>query len=241
MNELTLMNFNGIEAVDSRQVAEAVGKEHSKLLRDIRTYCDYLNESKIGLVDFFIESTYNDGKGEERPCYLCTRKGCEMIANKLTGQKGVAFTALYVNAFHKMESHIKECKPLQTAADKSKALEAKLMNARVRMSNQFLKLANVETVSQEYKNILVAKSAEVLMGQPLLPLPKSEQKTYSAGDIAEMFGISAQKVGHIAKANNMKTDEYGSWYRDKSPYSSKEVDTFRYNDKAVKRFKEILN
>lgn len=108
MKELKLTNLNGTEVVDSRQVAEAVGKEHSKLLRDIRTYCDYLNESKIGLVDFFIESTYNDGKGEERPCYLCTRKGCEMIANKLTGKKGVTFTALYVNAFHEMESKIKE-------------------------------------------------------------------------------------------------------------------------------------
>ena len=106
MNKLTLINFNGIEVIDSRQVAEAIGKEHSKLLRDIRTYCDYLNESKIGLVDFFIESTYTDSKGEIRPCYLCTRKGCEMIANKLTGQKGVTFTALYINTFHSMEDKL---------------------------------------------------------------------------------------------------------------------------------------
>ena len=56
------MNFNGVEAVDSRQVAEAVGKEHNKLLRDIRIYCEYLGESKIGHSDFFIESTYTDGK-----------------------------------------------------------------------------------------------------------------------------------------------------------------------------------
>lgn len=108
MKELKLTNLNGTEVVDSRQVAEAVGKEHSKLLRDIRTYCDYLNEAKIGLVDFFIESNYADSKDETRPCYLCTRKGCEMIANKLTGKKGTVFTALYVNAFHEMETKIKE-------------------------------------------------------------------------------------------------------------------------------------
>lgn len=54
MNELTLMNFNGVETVDSRQVAEAVGKEHKHLLRDIAKYCNYLTESKIGLSDFFI-------------------------------------------------------------------------------------------------------------------------------------------------------------------------------------------
>lgn len=239
MNELKPMNFNGIEAVDSRQVAEAVGKAHKEMLRDIRTYCGYLNESKIAPVDFFIESTYTDSKGEERPCYLCTRKGCEMIANKLTGQKGVVFTALYINAFHEMETQIKEQKPIQMTEDKSKTAEAKLMNARVRMSNQLLKLAKVDTLSPEYKNILVAKSAEVLTGQMLLPLPKSE-KTYSATEIAEMFGISAQKVGSTAKKYSMKNDTYGSWYRDKSPYSNKEVDVFRYNEQAVEKFREIF-
>lgn len=106
MNKLTLINFNGIEVIDSRQVAEAVGKNHANMMREIRTYCGYLNEIKIDLVEFFIESTYTDSKGEIRPCYLCTRKGCEMIANKLTGQKGVIFTAMYVNAFHSMEDKL---------------------------------------------------------------------------------------------------------------------------------------
>lgn len=106
MKELKTINFNGIEVIDSRQVAEVVGKEHNKLLRNIRTYSEYLTESKIGLSDFFIESSYTDPTGRTLPCYLCTRKGCEMIANKLTGQKGVAFTALYINAFHSMEDRL---------------------------------------------------------------------------------------------------------------------------------------
>lgn len=128
----------------------------------------------------------------------------------------------------------------QSNTDKSKSLEVKVMNARVRMSNQYLKLASVNTLSEQYKNILVAKSAEVLAGKPLLPLPKSEQKMYSATEIGEMFNVSAQKVGRIANAYELKTDEYGEFYRDKSPYSSKEVDAFRYNDKAVERFRKLL-
>lgn len=239
MNELTPMNFNNVEVIDSRQVAEAVGKVHKNLVRDIRIYCEYLGELNFEPTDFFIESTYKTEQNKEMPCYLCTRKGCEMIANKLTGQKGVAFTALYINAFHKMEKHIKENKTVGTV-DKAKVLEVKEMNARVRMSNQFLKLAKVDTLSPEYKNILVAKSAEVLTGQPLLPLPKSEQKTYSATEVGQFFGVSAQIIGKLANKHNLKTNEYGSWYRDKSPYSNKEVDTFRYNDNAVKKFKELL-
>ena len=128
----------------------------------------------------------------------------------------------------------------QSNTDKSKSLEVKEMNARVRMYNQYLKLPSVNTLSDQYKNILVAKSPEVLAGKPLLPLPKSEQKMYSATEIGEMFNVSAQKVGRIANAYELKTDEYWEFYRDKSPYSSKEVDAFRYNDKAVERFRKLL-
>ena len=88
-------------------MAKLVGKDHSKLLRDIRGYCEHLNESNFGLVDFFVESTYQDDKGETRPCYLITRRGCDMIANKLTGRKGVLFTAAYTTKFEKMENFIK--------------------------------------------------------------------------------------------------------------------------------------
>ena len=72
------------------------------LLRDIASYIKIMekaNESTFGLVgnernfapvDFFIPSNYQDNKGEDRPCYLITKKGCDMIANKLTGEKGGA-------------------------------------------------------------------------------------------------------------------------------------------------------
>lgn len=90
-------------AIDSREVAEMVGKDHNKLLRDIRVYCDYLGESNLGQSDFFIESTYQNSQNKTQPCYLITRKGCEMVANKMTGKKGVLFTAAYINRFHAME------------------------------------------------------------------------------------------------------------------------------------------
>lgn len=51
-------------------------------------------------------STYIDSKGETRPCYLITKKGCDMIANKLTGEKGVLFTAAYVTAFEAMKREL---------------------------------------------------------------------------------------------------------------------------------------
>ena len=96
------MNELEQKAITSLEVAEMVEKDHKELLKDIRRYTTYFNEGKISPVDFFTESAYQDAKGEDRPCYLVTKKGCEFIANKLTGTKGAIFTAKYINKFHDM-------------------------------------------------------------------------------------------------------------------------------------------
>ncbi len=97
MNELTRT------AITSLEVAEMVGKRHADLLKDIRKYIRHLNEGNISPVDFFTESQRIDAKGQRQPCYFVTKKGCEFIAHKMTGQRGTEFTARYINRFHEME------------------------------------------------------------------------------------------------------------------------------------------
>lgn len=94
------------QVLDSREVAEMVEKQHNELLKDIRRYAKQLGVGKIPQSDFFTESTYKNSQNKEQPCYLVTRKGCEFIANKLTGQKGTEFTARYINRFHEMEEQL---------------------------------------------------------------------------------------------------------------------------------------
>lgn len=111
------------DKITSLEVAEMVGKEHKELLRDIRRYGEQFAESKIALGDFFEESLYKDANNQSRPCYLVTKKGCEFIANKLTGVKGTVFTAKYINRFHEMEDQLKPKAP-QTYLEALKALVA---------------------------------------------------------------------------------------------------------------------
>ena len=108
MSDLKVFEHDHIEVVDSREVAEMTGKSHFHLMRDISGYCKILEEStesNFGLSDFFIPNTYKDSTGRTLPCYLLTKKGCDMVANKMTGEKGVLFTAAYVTAFEKMREH----------------------------------------------------------------------------------------------------------------------------------------
>ena len=101
------------QTLESREVAEMVDKAHSELLKDIRRYISQFNEGNLPYVDFFKENTYRDTKGETRPCYRITKKGCEFIAHKLTGIKGTVFTARYINRFHEMQDILskKEVEP----------------------------------------------------------------------------------------------------------------------------------
>lgn len=137
MNELQVINFNGQYVVDSREVAEMVGKRHADLLRDIETYTNYLSQNaKLRSDEFFIESSYKAGTGKSYKCYLLTKQGCEMVANKLTGEKGVLFTATYVKKFNEMEQ--------QQRIDTSK------LSPELQMFNQlFLSVAETQLKQQE--------------------------------------------------------------------------------------------
>ncbi|MBM6159228.1 transcriptional regulator [Staphylococcus capitis] len=109
MQDLQVVEQNNEFYVDSREVAEMVGKRHDHLIRDIKGYIEVLEENpKLGTRNFFEESTYITNQNKIQPCYLLTKKGCDMVANKMTGSKGVLFTAMYVDAFHKMDEHIKQ-------------------------------------------------------------------------------------------------------------------------------------
>ena len=103
------------QTLTSMEVSEMVGKNHKELMRDIRRYCNQISkaneelegERKIALSDFFKESTYKNSQNKTPPCFDITKKGCEFIAHKLTGVKGTAFTAQYINRFHDMEQALK--------------------------------------------------------------------------------------------------------------------------------------
>ena len=115
-----------------------------ELLRDIRNYAEIIRHSterNFALSDFFIESTYKDPTGRTLPCYLITKKGCDMVANKMTGEKGVLFTAAYVTAFEKMREALKPHQPQFSAL--SPQLQA-LINIEMRQQEAERRMAAIE-------------------------------------------------------------------------------------------------
>lgn len=153
------------QTISSLEVAEMVEKQHKNLLRDITKYNEELNQLKIEPVEFFRASTYRDGKGEIRPCFDITKKGCEFIAHKLTGIKGTEFTAKYIDRFHTMEQiivdHIPQGKELLALA----VLEAQKTINDLQASNTALIEDNERMKPKEiFSDAVTASKDSILVG-----------------------------------------------------------------------------
>ncbi|EOA5254988.1 hypothetical protein ACH4E2_004932, partial [Escherichia coli] len=77
-------------------------------------------------------------------------------------------------------------------------------------------------------------------GFNVIPLPVLDEHHYSATEVGKQFGVTANKIGRIANTYMLKTEQYGKWFIDKSPYSDKQVESFRYNNRGVRKIEEIL-
>lgn len=123
MNELIKNNKTTISSMD---VAEMLGIKHVEILKklDGTTKPDgkvkqvgiipTLTKGNFPLSDYFILSSYKDNSGKENKCYLVTKLGCDFLANKFTGEKGILFTAKYVKRFDEMEQAVKNKYKLPT-------------------------------------------------------------------------------------------------------------------------------
>ena len=117
--------------------------------------------------------------------------------------------------------------------------DTRLRNARIQSARILTKLAE-NYKGTTYEQVLNAHATKELTGEYLLPLPSLEAKTYSATEIGEMLGISANKVGILANRYDLKSEKYGEWFKDKAKNSNKEVPCFRYFESVVPILRELL-
>ena len=112
---------------------------------------------------------------------------------------------------------------------------------KVAKANIFLVLSEKYRDNKDYSQILDAYATKAVEGTFVLPLPERGEADYSATEAGKELGISSKTVGKIANKLEIKVDgENGKWYLDKSPYSNKEVQTFRYSRKGIEKIKEFL-
>lgn len=235
-----LVEVSSNQAVtSSRMVAKVFEKKHQHVLRDI----DDIKKSGgvQNWTDLFYETTYiHEQNKQEYRMYLMNRDGFSLLAMGFTGKKALEWKLKYIDAFNKMEKTIEEQQKQIADLTKHNNAQARLKNANARQAKLLMQIAESAAVPIEYKGVLSSKAVEIMTGEQLLPLPKVEEKTYTATEIARELGTTPNMVGRVANQHNLKTDEYGIEVWDKSPYSAKQVPSWRYNDKGRKELFDIF-
>lgn len=118
--------------------------------------------------------------------------------------------------------------------------EAMLNNSRTKQAKLILDMQKNKTLSPVAVELLQINALETLTDNQTDYRPETE-KTYSATEIAEELGISANKVGRISNRHGLKTDDYGIEVLDKSRNNHKQVPNFRYNENGKQKIKELYS
>ncbi|ULG72981.1 phage regulatory protein/antirepressor Ant [Macrococcus brunensis] len=198
--DFQFVKMDGVASKYSRDVAQMIDKRHDHLIRDIKKYVAVLGDDpKLGSHQFFKSSTYINSQNKTQPCYLLTKKGCDMVANKMTGEKGILFTATYVNAFHEMEAALSTRQDSYMIADPVERAkrwieeqeERKQLELTTKMQEQ--QLAELKPKVTYLDTILKSKSLVTI------------------GQIAKDYGMSAQAMNKLLGSHRIQYKQSGQW------------------------------
>ena len=183
-NELTASTKEN--TISSREVAEMMEIRHDHMLDKIDKINQVLLNRKIGSVDFWIESEYKDSTGRSVREYQVTKKGCELIAHKSSGEKGIVFTVKYMERFEEMEKKLQKQLPGTYIEALEQLLASEKEKARVQL----------ELKDEQHKN-------EMLM---------HFNKLYTTTEIAKELGIkSAAKLNKVLNDKGIQFKQNGTW------------------------------
>lgn len=97
--EIKTVNKEEVTVVTSLDIAETFGKEHRRVLQDIRD----LKCSEEFRLRNFVQSNYVNEQGHKQPMFIMTRDGFTLLAMGYTGEKAMQFKEAYIRQFNAME------------------------------------------------------------------------------------------------------------------------------------------
>lgn len=202
---ITSVTNENIVTISSREVAEMMEVRHDSLMRKIEGMSEIFREHKIVVSEYWIESTYKvEGNNKTYKEYQVTKQGCQMLAHKSTGERGVVFTHKYMKRFEELENENNMLK--ETLSQRDKLLLSLFSNNPVEVATAHKQLVEMET-----KPLL-----ETIEEQK----PKAEyhdnvlntNNGITTTVIAKSYGMSSQQLNNILALEKVQFKRNGQWF-----------------------------
>lgn len=205
MSQLINVTNEDIVRITSREVKDMLEIDHSKLLRKIDDINENFTKAKIGFSKYWVESTYKDPTGRTLREFLVSKKGCEFLAHKTTGEKGVIFTDKYMDRFEEMEREIKN--PFSRLSKELQAIFT-IDKKQQEMEVKVEKLYNTMTIDyaqQEELRMLANRTVvEILGGKDTIAYKKLKHRVF------QDLWRSYKKHFRVNSYKNTATKDYDS-------------------------------
>lgn len=240
--DITVKEYQGKRVVTLKEVDACHGRPEGTAGRNFRTNKQHFIEGtdyfKICPDEIRRHKIMDISAKTREDVTLITESGYLMLVKSFTDDLAWDVQRQLVNSYFRVEQKkADDNMKLQIQQERSKAM---LLNAQYRMLKLLMAKPELQKLSPVALETLQVKAMESVTGANLGEYLPEVSKTYSATEVANAFGVTSAKVGKIANANDLKTEEYGIFVMDKSRYSSKEVPTFRYNEKGKQEIGRLL-
>ena len=184
------------DTMSSIEIAEITGKRHDAILRDIRNLLNQgVNAHNFVLVE------YTDKKGEKRPCFNLTKKGCLILASGY------------------------DAKLRERIIDRWEELETEKRNGGYQVPTSFkeallLAAHQQELIEEQQKQIeLKQETIELQQEEIQKAAPKvayvdtvlQSVNTYAANLIAKELGMSAETLNKRLQEKGVQYKQGGVW------------------------------
>lgn len=217
-----------VQGMTSLQIAEVTGKNHAHVMRDIRNLLEQgVNESNFGLVD------YKDKKGEMRPMYELTPKGCLILAS---GYDPVLREKIVDKLEEYQQAERANMIALPNFTDPA---EAAMAWAKEYREKKVLAIENkslqIENARLENDNIqLAAEVQELKKDKNYLDIIMRSKAMMTVSQIAQDYGMSAKAMNKQLADMGIQYMCNGQWilyarYKDCGYVSSRCIDITRAN------------
>lgn len=218
-----------IHNLETRTVNQTINRN----IKRFKTGIDILDLKQITRSDVFSEYGFNKAQwGNANNIYMLSERGYAKLLKILEDDTAWDIYDELVDNYFNMRQAIKADNKALVANKRLAIMEE---NAKTRKANLLYKIA-MATESQSSAQSMLALAAKELTGEMTIPVMK--RKEYSATEVGEKLGISAQKVGKIANQLGIKAEQpgqnrFGRWSNSKSRYSDKEVAQWLYSEDGL--------